>query len=100
MLVTFLLNLLLFDMHNYLFAVENPDCVQAEILFKCAQFVLTADRHAGRQVVTQGDDAILVIVVLGQELQLEPIELILSKSSLEESPELLKIVVVTDGVPL
>ena len=103
MQVTFLINVLLFDMHDYLFAVINPDRVQAEILFKCAQYGLTAGRQAGRQEVTQGDDAILVIVVLGEVLQQEPIELIVlgatdSKSCLEESLELLQIAVVPDGV--
>ena len=83
-------------MHDYLFAVINPDFVQTEILFKCVQFGLIADRQAGWLEVTQGDDAIIVIVVLGEVLQLEPVELIdLSvsncESSVEESLELLKI---------
>jgi hypothetical protein len=81
-------------MHDYLFAVINPDFVQAEILFKCGQFGLIADRQAGRLEVTQGDDAIIDIVVLGEVFMQEPVELIVlsisnSGSSLEESLELL-----------
>ena len=72
-------------MHDYLFAVINPDSVQTEILFKCVQFGLIADRQAGWLGVTQGDDAIIVIVVLvGEVLQLGPAELIgLSVSNCE-----------------
>ena len=78
-------------MLDYLFAVV----VQAEILFKCGQFGLKADRQAGRLEVTHGDDAIIDIVVLGEVLPQEPVDHIalsdcISGSSLEESHELLK----------
>ena len=91
MQVTLTITVLQFVMLDYLFAIVVP----AEILFKCGQFGLKADRQAGWLEVTHVDDAIIDIVVPGDVLQQEPVgHIVLSDcirgSSLEESHELLK----------